>query len=124
MMSIRLLCFPAMTLSVPFFSTGDGRTPANGDRVEYEYEFSDGKRKAPRVILVGPAAAAGAVGAGTGSPPPFTRGHDVRGVCFVACTRLPFLSYCFPLCSSLLFSSLALHFAWSDFLQWLLPLLS
>ena len=56
-------------------SSGENRLLAAGDRVEYEYEFSDGKRKAPRVVLVEKPAAAS-----NGESSPFSRSRDSRGV--------------------------------------------
>jgi len=74
-------------------SSGETRPLVAGDRVEYEYEFSDNKRKAPRVILTDKVH--GGSGSATSSSP-FSRARDSRGVRFesvhVHALSLPLLS--------------------------------
>ena len=73
-----------------FAFTGERPKILPGDKVEFEFEFSDGKRKAPQVRLLESANPNG----GGGAMPPVQR-VDSRGVpCFpirsqVTCLSLP-----------------------------------
>ena len=65
----------ALISCLPYFFLADdivnNRARVNpGDRCEYEYEFTEGKRKSPRVLIVG--------GGDDNAPPPPQR-RDSRG---------------------------------------------
>jgi hypothetical protein len=89
--------------------SGRGRVNPE-DRVEYEYEFVDGKRKAPRVVILGGGSPAGGPPAGG---PPQTQRHNSRGALLassfstkqtVACRLFTRVAFFFPVSAGFFYS--------------------
>ena len=115
---VLTFCSIRLSLRLIFFSpdevmSGRGRVNPE-DRVEYEYEFVDGKRKAPRVVILGGGSPAGGPSAGG---PPQTQRHNSRGALLassfstkqtVACRLFTRVAFFFPVSAGFFYSLHAL----------------
>ena len=111
---VLTFCSIRLSLRLIFFSpdevmSGRGRVNPE-DRVEYEYEFVDGKRKAPRVVILGGGSPAGGPPAGG---PPQTQRHNSRGALLassfstkqtVACRLFTRVAFFFPVSAGFFYS--------------------